>query len=130
MIQKKKGYLKFEVFLKFYLQNCFCRPNSWEKELVEPTSSRKTGHQVEGWGCHPTVKNSDPELFLSKRTAGTKMEKRLKERWFNVQPNLGSISWGVGRDRDQGLTLLLMLWCDYRQEPGVAVLRESLPAAD
>jgi hypothetical protein len=33
-----------------------------ERELKEPTSSR------------------DPELFLSKRTAGTKMEKRLKER--------------------------------------------------
>jgi hypothetical protein len=50
-------------------------PYSGERELVEPTSSRKTGHQVEGWGCHPTVKNSDPELFLSKRTVGTKMEK-------------------------------------------------------
>jgi hypothetical protein len=35
---------------------------------------------VEGWGCHPTVKNSDPELFLSKRTAGTKIEKRLREK--------------------------------------------------
>ena len=53
---------------------------SGERELVESTSSRKTGHQVEGWGCHPTVKNSDPELFLSKRTAGTKREKRLREK--------------------------------------------------
>jgi hypothetical protein len=36
---------------------------------------------VEGRGCHATVKNSDPELFLPKRTAGTNMEKRLnKER--------------------------------------------------
>ena len=52
-------------------------PNSGERELVESTSSRKTGHQVEGWGCHPTVKNSDSELFLSERTEGTKMEKRL-----------------------------------------------------
>jgi hypothetical protein len=41
--------------------------------------SRKTGHQVEGWGCHSTVKNSDPELFLSKRISETKMEKRLRE---------------------------------------------------
>jgi hypothetical protein len=47
-------------------------PNSGERELVEPTTRRKTGHQVEGWGCHPTVKNSDPELFLPERTAGTK----------------------------------------------------------
>jgi hypothetical protein len=34
-------------------------PYSGERELVEYTSSRKIGHQVEGWGCHPTVKNSD-----------------------------------------------------------------------
>jgi hypothetical protein len=47
-------------------------PNSGERELVDSTSSRKTGHQVDG------VKNYDPELFLSKRTAGTKMEKRLR----------------------------------------------------
>ena len=48
--------------------------NSGERELVESTSSRKTGHQVKGWGCHLTVKNSDPELFLSQRTAGTNKE--------------------------------------------------------
>jgi hypothetical protein len=49
-------------------------PNSGEGKLVESISSRKTGHQVEGWGCHTTVKNSDPESFLSKITAGTKIE--------------------------------------------------------
>ena len=47
---------------------------------------------MERWGCHPIVKNSDPELFLSKRTAETKMEKRLRERRSSDQPNLGSIS--------------------------------------
>jgi hypothetical protein len=35
---------------------------SGERELVE--STKKTKHQVEGWSCHLTVKNSDPELFL------------------------------------------------------------------
>ena len=40
--------------------------NSRERELVQSISSRKMGHQVEGWGCHPTVKSSDQELFLSK----------------------------------------------------------------
>ena len=60
--------------------------NNGERELVEFTSSRKTEHQVEGWGCCPTVKNSDSELFLPKRTTGTKIEKRLRET------NLGSIS--------------------------------------
>ena len=47
--------------------------------IVESTSSRKASHQVEGWGCHPPVKNSDPELVLSERTAGTKMEKSLRK---------------------------------------------------
>jgi hypothetical protein len=51
--------------------------NSAERGLVEFTSSRKTGHQVEGWCCHPIVKNSDPEFFLS-TTAWTKMENEGK----------------------------------------------------
>jgi hypothetical protein len=63
------------------------------EELVEPTSSRKTGLQVKGWDSHPTVKNSDPELFLFKRTTGTKM-KTLRKRQFSDQPNLGSSSRG------------------------------------
>jgi hypothetical protein len=59
-----------------------------EREFAESTSSRKTGHQEEGWYCHPIVKNSNPELFLSKRTAGTKLEKRLKERRYSDWPTL------------------------------------------
>jgi hypothetical protein len=51
-----------------------------EGKLVEPICSRKTGHQVEGWGYHPTVKSLDPEWFLFKRTIGTKMERLLRER--------------------------------------------------
>ena len=38
---------------------------SGEREVIESTSSRKTGHPVEGWYCYPTVKYSNPELFLS-----------------------------------------------------------------
>jgi hypothetical protein len=49
---------------------------SGERELVDSISSRKTEHQVEGWGCHSTVKNCDPELFLSERTAGTTTQRR------------------------------------------------------
>jgi hypothetical protein len=63
-------------------------PNSGERELVEPTSSRKTGHQLEGGCCYPTEKDSDPELSLSKSTTGTKMEKRLRERRSSDRPKL------------------------------------------
>jgi hypothetical protein len=55
-------------------------PYSGERELAESTSNRKTGHQVEGWGCHAIVKNFHPELFLSESTAGFKMEKSLREK--------------------------------------------------
>jgi hypothetical protein len=65
-------------------------PKNGERELVESISSRKAEHQVERWCCYHTVKNSDPELLLSERTAGTKMEKRLRERRFSDQPNWGS----------------------------------------
>ena len=67
-------------------------PYSGERELVESTSSRKKGHQVEVWDCYPTVKSSDPELFLSEGTAGTKMEKSMRERRSSDRAKLGSIS--------------------------------------
>jgi hypothetical protein len=68
--------------------------NNGERELVESTSSRKTGHQVEEWDCHPTVKNSDPKLFLSERTTGTKMEKNLRKRRSRDSLKMGSSSGG------------------------------------
>ena len=64
--------------------------NSEERELVDSTSSKNTGHHVKGWGCHSTIKNSDLELSLSKRTAGTKLKKRPKERRSSDNPNLES----------------------------------------
>ena len=45
---------------------------SGERELVESTSSRKTGHQVEGWGCHPTVKTLTQNCSCLKELQGCK----------------------------------------------------------
>ena len=67
-------------------------PKTGVRELIESISSKNAGHQVEEWGCHPTVKNSDPELLLCKRTAGTKMEKILRERRSSVWLKLEYIS--------------------------------------
>ena len=78
-------------------------PYSGEGELEKVTSNRNTGHQVEGWGCHPTVKNSNSELFLSERTTGTKMEKSLMEGGPVTGPN-----WDPVQGWLQGLTLLLV----------------------
>jgi hypothetical protein len=44
-------------------------------------------------GTPTNLQNFEPELFLSKRNAGTKMEQRLKERLAIYWPNLGSIPW-------------------------------------
>jgi hypothetical protein len=52
-------------------------------ENLPPVERR---HQTEGWGYHSTVKNSDPELFLTERTSGRKMEKRLREKLSSDQP--------------------------------------------
>jgi hypothetical protein len=100
-------------------------PNSGKKELVQSTSNRKTGHQVEGWGCHPTIKNSDRELFLSKRTAGKKTEKRLRERRSSDRPKLQPISWGDSKAWHY-------YWCYdvLRQEPSMAALWEAQQAAE
>ena len=49
----------------------------------------------------------DPKLFLSKITAGTKMEKRLRERRFSDQPKEGFQLKG----RLQGLTLTDAVVC-------------------
>jgi hypothetical protein len=65
---------------------------SGERELVESTSSRKTGHQVVGVAI--PVKNSDLELFLSERTSGTKLEKSLRERRSSDRLKLESNSRG------------------------------------
>jgi hypothetical protein len=70
-------------------------PNSGERELPYRVYLQQIDRASSGgMGCHLTVKNSNPELFLSKRTARTKMEKRLGERRSSGWSNLVSISRG------------------------------------
>ena len=45
-------------------------------------------HDIKWRDGVPKVKNSDLELFLSKGTAGAKMEKKLMERQSSDWPNL------------------------------------------
>jgi hypothetical protein len=69
-------------------------PYGGEMEFVESTFKGNTGHQVEGGGCHPMIKNSDLELFLSEKTAETKMQKSLRKRQSSERPKLESSSKG------------------------------------
>ena len=57
---------------------------SGEGELVESTSSGGTGIK---WRCCPICIIFDPELFLFEGTAGTKLEKNMKERMSTDRPN-------------------------------------------
>ena len=77
---------------------------SGEVELVESTSSGRTGIK---WSCCPIRIIFDPELFLFEGTAGTKLEKNMRERRSMDRPKLGfrSRKWS-----HRALTLIL--WCD------------------
>ena len=69
-------------------------PYIGKRELIESIFSRKTGHQVEGWGLPSNSQKSDPELFLFKRTAEPNMEKWLRESRSSDRPKLESNSNG------------------------------------
>ena len=88
-------------------------PNNGERELVESTSSRKPGHQVEEWGCHCTVKNADPELFLSKEL----QRQKWRERWSSDNP-----TWDPSQGKAPRPDTISYVWCTYRQGPSMTVL--------
>ena len=68
--------------------------NTRERELVESTSTRKTGHQVDGWICHPIVNNSDPDCSCLKELQGQKWRRDCRNRGPVTGPNLEYILRG------------------------------------
>jgi hypothetical protein len=70
-------------------------PDSRERELLEPTSSRETGHQMRGRASHSHI--SDSKLFLSERITGMEMEMSMRKecpatgpKWDTAQ---GEVPW-------------------------------------
>jgi hypothetical protein len=61
-----------------------------ETEVV--TSCSKAGLSVEGGGYQPSHKTFNPKFVITTRSAGIKMEERLKEWPTNDQSNLRPIS--------------------------------------
>ena len=82
-------------------------PNSREREIIEPTSSRKTGHQVKDGVAIP-----QSQLLLTERITGMEMKRILRKRMSRDRPKVGIQVTGMS----QGLTLLLRLWSSHKRD--------------
>jgi len=71
---------------------------SRKREIEEFTTIKKTRHQIHGWGYHPTVKNSDPELLLSQRPSEKNGEKP-EEKEVQCHALIGIQSRGCSKAR-------------------------------
>jgi hypothetical protein len=82
------------------------------RKEAQRASSPPVDRQGPKWrdGDTKPVKISDSELFLSKRTVETKMEKILKKRLSRDQSNLGSISGVAPRPDTINDAMMCLAW--------------------
>jgi hypothetical protein len=97
-----------------------------ETQVVEPTSCRKTGHQMQGWDAIPESKTLTQNCFCLQRTAGTKMKKSLRKRRSSDRPKLGSSS--MGAPRPDNITDAMV--CSQKKGPIMAALQKTHQAAE
>jgi hypothetical protein len=89
-------------------------PKIGRENLQSPPVER----QEAGWGCIITVKHSYPELFLSKRTSGTKMEKTLRERMSSASPSWDPSQGDAPRpDTITDVIVCLHIWAQSSRRP-------------
>jgi hypothetical protein len=74
------------------------------RELTMTTSSRKIRHQVEGWICHPTIKRSDPEMFLFWKHCRNKNGKETERKKGQLQAQIGIQLKGFQSPRPDTIT--------------------------
>lgn len=100
-------------------------PYSRERELVEPTSSRKTRHQVRERGTIPQSQLWPITVSVWKNYRDRNGEEP-EEKKVQRQAQSGIQLKG----RSHSLTLLLRLWSAHKKGPSMAILRKTQQATE